>query len=947
MEACPQCGAQLTAGAKCFACMLDLGLDDEDRSVMTARSFGDFEIDEEIARGGMGVIYRARQISLNREVALKCIHPERLTSESLVRRFQLEAEAAANLDHPNIVPVYDTGAHDGRPYLCMKLIEGSDLAMAIRATTIPASQTRTVVEQMSKVARAVHYAHERGILHRDLKPSNILLDQDGEPYVTDFGLAKFLDTEADLTRTAAILGTPHYMSPEQCQGNQRLVSVTSDVFSLSIILYHLLTGKAPFTGDTSLDVMRQIADPAPVKPLTIGDTPVDRDLDTICRKGLEKEPQARYPSALAFAEDLQRWLDGEPIAARPVGMTERTLKWARRNPALATLASIAFIAVVLGSAISVRYGMQAKAEAVRANNAAATLAENLYAADMKVAQEAIDDGRFAYARRLLVSHPRKLRGWIWHWLWERVQSQKIHTLTGHTKPVNGVAVSHDGHLLASAGSDASVRLWDPLSGSEITCFTAEHEGLEFTDVAFSTGDDQHLMAISARIVSINPIVSEYRNYHFRFESGQLQLTRTEVVLERPERRLGVLIDEQGIIRSGGYEAKFPPDAKRPGRGVFVSADLVITAGRDYAIRVWEKRDELLHEREVLRGHEDTVSGIAVAPSGDWLATSSEDQTIAIWSLSGQTEGPVIIPSMRAYPLPIVYSPNGQLIVGCAADIADPYRLTVWELDRRTIVNEVWGLPLKFAEEGRQLITLDYVTDTSKGGYAAGNAGGRIKGYQGNGLVWWDISKNPAEKKRELALMPATTNQMMTAQLSPDGKELLIGGMGGEVFRYDTVTGQLLGILLKLKSHVMGLTYSPDGEYLGFGGGECGYMRLATGERFAGPDARKAKLTKPEFSPDSRWFAYSPFDGSIQVKDLKNPGPWKRITGNKAAVKYLSFSADSRTLAGGDVSGVVRLWDMATFRELANFPLNRYCIFGPDGRTLLGGTREVSVMRLSR
>ncbi len=940
---CPGCGASLIPGARCYACMLDLGLEENDDQ-KAPQAFGDFEIEEEIARGGMGVVYRARQISLNREVALKCIHRSRLASESLMERFQVEAEASANLDHPNIVPVYDTGTHEDVPYLCMKLIEGGDLASFLGGRDSPPHDVRTAVDWMAKVARAVHHAHGRGILHRDLKPNNILIDKEGEPYVTDFGLAKFLDTDADLTRTATIMGTPHYMSPEQCQDNQAAVSVTSDVFSLCIILHHLLTGKVPFDGDTSLEVMRQIANHAPVKPLKIGEHAIDRDLDTICRKGLEKTPESRYASALALAEDLERWLAGEPIRARPTGMIERGVKWARRNPALASLAGVAASALLLGSAAAIWQGVRAAGEANRANTTARQLAEHLYAADMKIAQEAIADGRLAYARRLLESHPLEFRGWTWHWLWQNARSEKLDTLTGHTKPVNDVAISADGHLLASGGKDATLRLWDPHARIELSRFTAEKEDVSFSDLSFIE-DDAQLVATSSLLLNINPIEQEFQDYHFRLNNRELALVKISEPRRSRDRFPNTVIDDDGAIRSNEHQAKFPSMKSLPDIGIFASESTVITANHEFALTIWNARKGFLYEHESLSGHEGAITSIAAAHSNHWFATSSEDRTIGLWSLMGEPSHYEIIPSMRAYPIPAHFSPDGKFVAGSAGDTEDPYRLTIWDLDRHREAHRVWGLPLKFVSAGKVFVTIEYETDVSEGGYASVKGG--IEGYQAKALIWWDLTKDPAERQHVVPLVPATSDQMMTAQLSPDETELLVGGKGGEVFRYDVRTGKRLGILFKVKRYVIGLTYSPNGEYLGFAGERCGLFHLATRKIQFGPDSQRPLVTKPVISPNGQWFAYSPFDGSIQVKDLTKKDSWQTIIGNKASVKYLSFSADSRTLAGGDTSGKVRLWDMATFREIANFPLDRFCSFSPDGRTLIGGTSQVSVMRLRK
>lgn len=312
-------------------------------SVARVKSFGDYELLEEIARGGMGVVFKARQVSLNRIVALKMILRGELAGAAEVQRFKTEAEAAANLDHPNIVPIYEIGEQEGNHYYSMKLIEGGNLAALVPSVGAP---TRKAFAALSTVARAVHFAHQRGILHRDLKPANILLDANDEPMVSDFGLAKRVEGGSDVTRSGAILGTPSYMAPEQARAEKGL-STAVDVYSLGAMLFELLTGRPPFKAETPMETLVQALEKEPDRPSRLKPG-CDRDLETICLKCLEKEPGKRYSSAEALADDLDRWLAGQPILARPTTATERAVKWARRQPLLASaLAGMAAAAIGL------------------------------------------------------------------------------------------------------------------------------------------------------------------------------------------------------------------------------------------------------------------------------------------------------------------------------------------------------------------------------------------------------------------------------------------------------------------------------------------------------------------------------------------------------------------------------------------------------------------------
>jgi serine/threonine-protein kinase len=305
------------------------------QSVPMLGELGDYELLEEIGRGGQGVVFRARQKSLNRIVALKVISLGQWASKAHLKRFRREAEAAASLDHPCIVPIYEVDERDGSCYFSMKFVEGGQLDEVTRREPMP---IRRAVELIAKVARTVHYAHEHGILHRDIKPGNILLDAKGEPHLTDFGLARLVESESSVTHTLDILGTPSYMAPEQAVGNNTAVSNATDVYGIGAVLYQLLTGHPPFAGGATYETIRLLLDTEPRQPRLLNPK-IDRDLSTICLKCLEKDPKRRYSSALALAEDLERWLKHEPILARHTGIIGRSRKWVRRNPTSALLAA--------------------------------------------------------------------------------------------------------------------------------------------------------------------------------------------------------------------------------------------------------------------------------------------------------------------------------------------------------------------------------------------------------------------------------------------------------------------------------------------------------------------------------------------------------------------------------------------------------------------------------
>jgi tetratricopeptide (TPR) repeat protein len=306
------------------------------------RYFGDYELLDEIARGGMGVVYRARQKSLNRVVAVKMILGGQLASAAEVQRFLTEAEAAANLHHPNIVAIHEVGEHESLHYFSMDFVAGKSLAALVLQNPLP---PRRAAGYVQKIAEAVQYAHQHGILHRDLKPSNVLVDETDQPRITDFGLAKRLEHESGLTASGAVLGTPSYMPPEQAEGRHQRVSPASDVYSTGAILYELVTGRPPFRAESPIETLRQVLDAEPAPPSLLNPK-VDRDIETICLKCLQKDAARRYVTAQALAEDLGRYLRGEPIHARPVSVGERLVRWCRRNPRMAGMAAAVLFLLV-------------------------------------------------------------------------------------------------------------------------------------------------------------------------------------------------------------------------------------------------------------------------------------------------------------------------------------------------------------------------------------------------------------------------------------------------------------------------------------------------------------------------------------------------------------------------------------------------------------------------
>src|SRR5947207_5328707 len=364
---CARCGSTSRVGrGLCLKCLVSAGIDGNGERPSVEPTLddlvreidghdgdwllGNYQILEEIGRGGMGVIYRVRQRHSRRIVAIKRVLSYHADSQDTLMRFRREAQAAANLDHPNILPIYEVSeSHEGLPFFSMKFASGGSLLDAAPALR---SEPRRAVALMAKVARALQYAHEQGILHRDLKPGNILLDGRGEPMVADFGLAKWLEPTGRLTRTPSIFGTPGYVAPEQVNGSDRKLTSAADVYGLGAVLFDLLAGRPPFTGEHALKTIQQAAEKPALKLRTLAPG-LDRDLETICAKCLERDPLARYRSAGELADDLEHWLLGRSIVARPVSPPVHLWRWVRRNPLVAQMAALLLVmATVVGVMVS-------------------------------------------------------------------------------------------------------------------------------------------------------------------------------------------------------------------------------------------------------------------------------------------------------------------------------------------------------------------------------------------------------------------------------------------------------------------------------------------------------------------------------------------------------------------------------------------------------------------
>ncbi len=472
---------------------------------------GHFRVERELAAGGMGVVYEAVDARANRTVALKLLRSVLLMGEAEKARFRIEAETAARLEHPHIVRVYEVGELHRQPYISMKLMEGGSLAqrLAWPEVRIP---LREVAGLMSKVARAVQYAHQHGVLHRDLKPGNILFDAAGEPHLTDFGLAKLVDADSSLTISSAQLGTPHYMSPEQAAGRVREISTASDVWALGAILYQLLTGRVPFAGEGHAEIFRQILETEPprfssaeIRRATEGSSSsgafksrlanlIPADLETLCLRCLEKDPARRLTSAGELAEELDRWLRGEPIRSRPITPLERTVKWVRRNKKLSLLAASLACALVGGTVTATVLWRRAESARNLADRNAASALEaermandHAYFATVAHAFSARQQGDLGRARQLLDGLAPERRGFEWRLLQWLSRGDDVRRTEFDQSEPRCVAWEPVRQRLAVITDDRVLRWVDPANGAQESGITVSDPRAQHTQIAIDHG----------------------------------------------------------------------------------------------------------------------------------------------------------------------------------------------------------------------------------------------------------------------------------------------------------------------------------------------------------------------------------------------------------------------------------------------------------------------------
>ncbi|MHB8520529.1 MAG: WD40 repeat domain-containing serine/threonine protein kinase [Limisphaerales bacterium] len=959
----------------------------------TARNFGDYELLEEIARGGMGVVYRARQLSLGRIVALKMILAGPLASKHIIQRFRGEVTAAALLQHPNIVAIHDVGVHDGQHYFSMDYVEGQNLSQLVGNRPLPPGKAARYVKL---IAEAIHYAHQQGILHRDLKPSNVLVDASDQPRITDFGLAKRFGSDsqlsthdAQLTLTGQMLGSPNFMPPEQASSQRGKVGRHSDVYGLGAILYYLLTARPPFQAESFESVITQLLNTEPVSPRLLNSS-VPPDLETICVKCLQKEPSRRYQSAQELADELGRFLHGEPIHARPVTRAERAWRWCRRKPVVASLGGVTLVllfVIFIGSPIA----------ALRIDRARKLAEVRLYAANMNAAQQAFEYGNLGRARDFLKAHwPKRgepdLRGFEWRYLWNLCQGDNFHTFPGHSNVVSCVAFSPDGRTLASGSADSAVKLWDVANRRLLATLPAYTNSADW--LAFSNDGETLATVGDEGLIKL-----------WNIKTHQLIFTMKE------KRAARIAVSPVGTLLAIGYGHPVYGDDiggpiklwdyvshqvvrifPEPGSRIAFSPDGKILAARgsNEVVKLWkveagEEMGKLENDGDVLclafspdgqtlatgnwageaqlwnvaagkrglplQGHTGGVWSLAFSPDGKILATGSSDQTLRLWNVAtGKEESKLIGHGSEVWA--VAFAPDGRTLATGGKD----EMVMLWSTAPKgaEVVLTSVNLSPSFSPDNKLLATAKMGGPVTVWNVATRQPvwvlnserfaqfpteGGTLATIGTNFILrFWDVATQTLQRAVPL---PGFTDSTQQLCFSLRGNCLAGADNDGFVTLFEATTG---GLIRKFKGHVRdndALTFSPNARLLATVDESRRSVKLwdvATQKLLATASVHKESVEGLAFSPDGSLLASAGYDGRVGFLRVATGQVETPLTGIKEGCSGVAFSPDGRTLAVACEDGTVRLWNLATEREVAVLRHGkselRYVVFSPDGQTLV-------------
>ena len=991
------------------------------------RFFGDYELIEEIGRGGMGAVYKARQISLNRVVAIKMILAGGLASANSVRRFRAEAAAAASLQHPNIVAVHEVGEFEGHQYFSMGYVDGKSLAEWVREHPLP---VRQAAGWLKTIAEAIHYAHQHGILHRDLKPSNVLIDPFDQPQITDFGLAKrfsggdstlgsksrtdeasgdeirgLASVNSDLTLTGQAVGSPNFMPPEQAEGRSSAIGPASDVYSLGALLYHLITGRPPFQAESVTLLLKQVIEAEPVSPRLLNPN-APRDLETICLKCMEKDPVRRYPSAQALAEELGRFLAGEPVLARPVGAWGKGLRWCRRQPVRAGLIGALGMVFLLGLTGILWQWDRAENQRANAQSSELLARQYAYAADMNLAQRALQEHDLGRAIELLNNYRPKsqissdhpgseddLRGWEWRYLWKLCQSDEIFTLCQYTNMIGMTALSPDGKWVA-ARQGKSIALWDLAARREVAAWPTSgyRRALAFSPdgkylaFVYSNRWFVSLWEVSTRsevaqLVHADPgraaclAFSPDGKLAIHEETGAIQLWNIET---RQIIATNMVPRFRSIARSG-----FGDDESRETLA-FSRDGSVLAIGEFNSIQLWEwatSKQRTIPTPVAGNG----VTALAFSPDGKLLAAGYgyTDSQVRLWDLNTLASAGELV-GHKAWISALAFSPGGERLASASGD----QTIRLWDLPKRKELrtlkghtHEVWSV--FYSPDGNRLVS--------------GSKDGSIR--------VWDSKRQPTT--RPWMTLPEPVWRLGLA-FTPDSGTLftvmdLLAPMSGTVKAWDPLTGQETHQYPALGAANCSVAVSTDGQLLAVGDKQ-GMVRiwdlahdravthfnadtntivgLAFGlqnqrllstsfhylnaNNFSNAFAEWEVLSWRKIGPgatgipgvlcydvtaDHRWIAFGDVNGAASVWDMSTGHKLVFLQGsNPAVVRGVAFVSGGAMLAAGSQDGFIRLWDVAQRRELATMrgqmSAVHYLSASPDGKRLAsGGTRPSEAVRL--
>jgi eukaryotic-like serine/threonine-protein kinase len=939
-----------------------------------ATQFGDYEIVGEIARGGMGVVYKARQNRLNRTVAIKMILAGNFASEIEIKRFYTEAEAAAQLDHSGIVPIYEVGERNGQHFFSMAFIDGQSLQSLLKQGPLASQHAAQLLHD---VAVAVHYAHTKGIIHRDLKPHNILLDAEGKPKLTDFGLAKCVDSVDGLTASGEVMGTPSYMAPEQAAGKTHELGSLVDVYALGAILYAMLTGRPPFQAATLVETIMQVIEKEPVSPALLNPA-VPRDLETICLKCLHKEPSKRYSSAAALADDLQCYLEGRPIQARPIGRMEVAWRWCRRNPALSSAISLALLGIVGGAALAVtmyfkeaRHArnlnreMTAKEEALRISEELKAVAEReselarqksiLAQQKTALAQDRLLDLRRETAqltleRGLALCEQGEIaKGLLW--LSRALEaaleaedrpielvirnqlgawSRKIHPWQAsldHPGTIYTCVLSKDRKRIATGGSDGHVRVWDAMTLQPIG-MPLKHSATVHS-IAFhpdgrriATGGDGpgvRLWDITTGKAIDEPLPYSGTVYSLAFDpKGKILLVAGRGgKIERWDTTTGELAGETIQVTGNVLSAVFSPDGQQFLIGM--SPDPRGSAVYSGEVSIWDTATGTL-VRPPLK-HPGGVHAVVYHPDGRSFFTGCYDLKVRQYnSATGELLRTPIAHSSQVLSLAI--SADGQRLLAGGKDyVARLYDLTTEMPIGQPLPHReaVWAVALGL--DGKTMFTTG----------------------AGNSIHAWNVAESG------LRFPPlGSDGRAGGIGISSDGKEIYTASQNRRTaMRWDSQTGRLVGPSHREDSFLYCVAISPDGSTLATGAsiGEP-HARLwdsKTGEPLGEPMRHSNAVRAISFSSDGKLLATASFDGSARIWDTTTCQPMTPLLRHNKYVWSVKFSPDSKRLLSAGEDKVVRQWDVATGNPIEptfEHPAEVFSVdISADGRFALTACRD--------